>query len=292
MICIGISVMVYLNYRYDHTYYRTNAISVSFRGLKIPMKVTDQEIDVFLEEYKKLAKPLNLNDEQLAQLQALTVLYMHESDLTAANVWDKYGSSLENELESNILLKHHEDDFSRLYSYFTHRNAILKYKRKDNRIIECEYENVFTRLYETLNSQIWEKYRTIGGGNKFYRVNGKYYWQCTTFAYARFYEVYGYFSGASGNGCLHAQEIVKAHPTWFRITYYPTPGATFSVAGSDKSHWGHVGFVEACDNQYIWVSEGNVGVRGGIRFNYKMTIQEFFKKYPNVIFASPINYFE
>ncbi len=278
----------YQYYKDTYTFLRAGSIQKTDNVLVTPYYIQDKDIDIFLKEEKELEDVSYLNKEQLAKLQSLTVLYMHDFKGKAKDVWASYAKDIEN-LNDSQLFRFHKEDYDFLYSYFYHRNAILDYGLKDYHIIECEYDNLYTELYEPLNSEIWERYRTIGGGNGFYEVNGDYYYQCTTFAWARFFEVYGYDSGAVGNGCLHAQEIVRAHPTWFQITTVPFPGATFSTTGNDRNKYGHTGFVEAFDGKNIWISEGNIDV-GGIRFNYMMSLKEFYRRYPNVIFASPVNY--
>ena len=93
----------------------------------------------------------------------------------------------------------------------------------------------------------------LGNGNPF--MVG----QCTWFAWARFYQVYGFDSGARGNGKTNAREIVAAHGDKFELSSTPAAGATFSMEKNTLyPQYGHVGFIEAFDGEFIWVSEGNV----------------------------------
>lgn len=252
-------------------------------------KISDADVDQWLASQQPLISGEGLSEKKYAQAQAVGVLLQHFTNRKVSYNWQSFLNELTDQRKE--MLKYHKTDYQWLYSYFLHRNRIIEYGHQDGRIIDSPYpENTVAAVGEEIGDQIWETYRTIGGGNGFYTVNIPWYWQCTTFAWARFYEVYGYRSGARGNGCLHAQEIVRAHPTWFQITYYPVAGATFSTRGSNRNPPGHVGFIEAVQDGYVWVSEGNVRTAGGIRFNYKMSMEEFFTRYPNVIFASPINY--
>lgn len=115
--------------------------------------------------------------------------------------------------------------------------------------------------------------------------------QCTWLAWSRFYQVYGFDSGARGNGKTNAAEIVKAHPDLFQLSSTPSAGAVFSMEKNTLyPEYGHVGFVEAFDGKYIWISEGNVF--GGLDFTgniwiHKVSWTEFKAQYPDVVFAVP-----
>ncbi|MBR2700837.1 MAG: CHAP domain-containing protein [Erysipelotrichaceae bacterium] len=188
-----------------------------------------------------------------------------------------------------LLVEYRREVIESLLDYYRCRNRLLEYS-DIHRIIPCEYDNLDVKLDSAEAEEIWEKYRTIGGGNGFYYVNKRRYWQCTTFAWARFYEVYGYDSGAVGDGCFHAIEVVRAHPTRFMISTTPAPGATFSKWLTPTNHAGHTGFVEAVEGDYMWISEGNYDSAGGIRYNYKVKISDFSRRYPNTIYAIPVRY--
>ena len=259
-------------------------------GMKT-IKLTDSDIDSWLAVQQPHVSSRGLSREQYARAQSLGTLLQKHLNMTVCGNWFDFVTKMDRIAEETEILKYHQQAYDQLYSFFLHYDAIKEYDGWEGRIIASPYpESTVSAVGEETADEIWENYRTIGGGNGFYTVNGNQYWQCTTFAWARFWEVYGYRSGARGNGCLHAQEIVRAHPTWFRITYYPVAGATFSTRGRDGNPAGHTGFIEAVKDGYVWVSEGNVGTRGGIRFNYKMSMEEFFTRYPDVIFASPIIY--
>ena len=124
----------------------------------------------------------------------------------------------------------------------------------------------------------------VADANEPWRVGS----QCTTFAWWRFYDTYGYDSGARGNGKGNAKEVVDANPDKFYLSNAPAPGAVFS-----QQNHNHVGFIEKVDDTYIWESDGNVffnGHRdgGGIRINYKWTYEDFFRFFgSDVTFAVP-----
>lgn len=124
----------------------------------------------------------------------------------------------------------------------------------------------------------------LGNGNPF--MVG----QCTWFAWARFYQVYGFDSGARGNGKTNAAEIVRAHSNKFELSSTPAAGATFSVEQNTlMPQYGHVGFIEAFDGEYMWISEGNVmfnGVGGNI-WVHKVRWADYKKAYPDIVFAIP-----
>ncbi len=110
--------------------------------------------------------------------------------------------------------------------------------------------------------------------------------QCTYFAWSRFYQIYGYDSGARGNGKTNAKEIVNAHSDKFKLSSTPAGGAVFSYEKNALyPEYGHVGFVEAYDGTYIWISEGNY-CGGKIHFQ-KIAWATFKAMYPDVVFAVP-----
>ena len=187
------------------------------------------------------------------------------------------------------LIRMRRQEIEQLREYYRCRDFILE-QEYWKRIVPCDVENLVLKKEEPEAQEIWEKYRTIGGGNGFYEVNINRYWQCTTFVWGRFFEVYGYDSGAVGDGCFHATETVRAHGTRFAIRSLPEPGAVFSMWISDYSHAGHTGFIEAVEDDYIWISDANYDGKGTIRFNYKMKLSDFVKAYPGTFYAVPIRF--
>lgn len=137
--------------------------------------------------------------------------------------------------------------------------------------------------YESLLTKDWSKFILVG--NPFAMP------QCTYYAWSRFYQVYGFSSGAFGNGKDNAREIVAVHGDKFSLSSTPSGGAVFSAqANTLYPQYGHVGFVEAFDGTNLWISEGNYtlsnGDNGYIHI-YRTTFQAFKAMYPDVVFAVP-----
>ena len=78
------------------------------------------------------------------------------------------------------------------------------------------------------------------------------YGQCTWFAWGRFYELYGYDPGFTGNGWDCVYELLKAHPDKFERSTTPKAGAVFSGIGKN-----HVGIVLKVDGNNITIQDGN-----------------------------------
>lgn len=137
--------------------------------------------------------------------------------------------------------------------------------------------------YESLLTKDWSKFILVG--NPFAMP------QCTYYAWSRFYQVYGFSSGAFGNGKDNAREIVAAHPDKFTLSNMPSGGAVFSAqANTLYPEFGHVGFIEAFDGTNLWISEGNYTLSNGdygYIHIYRTTFQAFKSMYPDAVFAVP-----
>lgn len=136
--------------------------------------------------------------------------------------------------------------------------------------------------YESLLTKDWSKFILVG--NPFAMP------QCTYYAWSRFYQVYGFSSGAFGNGKDNAREIVAVHGDKFSLSSTPSGGAVFSAQANTRyPEFGHVGFIEAFDGTNLWISEGNYKVNGkeGYIHIYRTTFQAFKAMYPDVVFAVP-----
>ena len=90
------------------------------------------------------------------------------------------------------------------------------------------------------------------GNNNPYSRN-KLYGQCTWFAWGRFYELYGYSPGFTGDGWNCAKQLVNAHPEQFELSSNPQVGSIFSCIGRN-----HVGIVVGWDGTNITIQEGNL----------------------------------
>lgn len=95
--------------------------------------------------------------------------------------------------------------------------------------------------------------------------------QCTWYAWSRFYQVYGYDSGARGNGKENAREIVAKHGDKFVESSTPAPGGVISFDGAGP---GHVAFIEAVEGDTIWLFDGNYGGNGTL-WLHKTTIKKY-----------------
>lgn len=87
--------------------------------------------------------------------------------------------------------------------------------------------------------------------NPYAQVN--LYGQCTWFAWGRFYEIYGYSPGFTGDGWKCSQQLVNTHPDKFELSSTPKIGSIYSCIGRN-----HVGFVIGWDGENITIQEGNL----------------------------------
>lgn len=119
------------------------------------------------------------------------------------------------------------------------------------------------------------------------------YGQCTWFAWGRFYEIYGYSPGFTGNGVACAQQLVNAHPDKFIMSTEPKAGAVFSSPGP-VAPYGHVGIVTAVNGDNVTIQEGNLdGVTNTWEAAQKDWQEVTYSKsvlrtvYPGIKFANP-----
>lgn len=115
------------------------------------------------------------------------------------------------------------------------------------------------------------------------------YGQCTWFAWGRFYELYGYDPGFSGDGSSCVKELIAAHPDKFERSSSPKAGAVFSAIGHN-----HVGIVIAVKDNTITVQEGNLdGITNTFQDAKKdwqtksYTLNQLRSIYGGVVFANP-----
>ena len=117
-----------------------------------------------------------------------------------------------------------------------------------------------------------------------------YYGQCTWFAWGRFYELYGYDPGFTGNGWNCVDQLVAAHPDLFERSLSPKPGSVFSGIGVN-----HVGIVIAVDGDYVTIQEGNLDGKTNTFQDAKTdwhtvtyTLNQLRSYYRGVVFANQI----
>lgn len=126
------------------------------------------------------------------------------------------------------------------------------------------------------------------GMNNYYSQLGLY-GQCTWFAWGRFYELYGYSPGFTGNGNQCVDQLVAAHPDKFEKSNTPKAGAVFSGVGHN-----HVGIVIALDGTNITIQEGNLDGKTNTFQEAKTDLQtktytlaQLNSIYKGVVFANP-----
>ena len=126
-----------------------------------------------------------------------------------------------------------------------------------------------------------------------YSMSGLY-GQCTWFAWGRFYEIYGYSPGFTGNGNQCAGQLLRAHGDKFYESRTPVPGAVFSQGLGEQ--YGHVGIVLAVDeaNDTITIQDGNYNgstdsfaVAQSDWGTRTMSLSEFCAKRGGAVFACP-----
>ena len=148
---------------------------------------------------------------------------------------------------------------------------------------EIRYSGGSLLGYPTFDKHIWNDlnvYRQLPG-------------QCTWFAWARFYEIYGYSPGFTGNGYECVSQLLKAHPGEFESGKTPVPGSVFSA---DAMH-NHVGIIVDVNGDTITIQEGNLD--GITNYNWDDAIKDWqqityslstlYQYYGNVTFANPIH---
>ena len=115
------------------------------------------------------------------------------------------------------------------------------------------------------------------------------YGQCTWFAWGRFYEIYGYDPGFTGNGWNCVDQLVAAHSDLFERSLSPKPGSVFSGIGVN-----HVGIIIAVDGDYVTIQEGNLDGKTNTFQDAKTdwhtvtyTLNQLRSYYKGVVFANP-----
>lgn len=121
------------------------------------------------------------------------------------------------------------------------------------------------------------------------------YGQCTWFAWGRFYEIYGYSPGFTGNGNQCVGQLLNAHSDKFYKSNTPVPGSVFSMGLNEE--YGHVGIVVDVDydNNTITIQDGNYNGQTDSFANAQRdwgtrtySLSEFNNKRGGVVYANPI----
>ncbi len=119
-----------------------------------------------------------------------------------------------------------------------------------------------------------------------------YMGQCTWFAWGRFYEMYGYSPGFTGNGYECVGQLLNAHGDKFYKSSTPVPGAVFSTNGVTRNH---VGIIIDVNGDTLTIQDGNYdGHNNGWDTaqsdwgTWTASLSEFQAKMGgNVVFANP-----
>ena len=113
--------------------------------------------------------------------------------------------------------------------------------------------------------------------------------QCTWFAWGRFYEIYGYSPGFTGDGWHCAKQLVNTHPDKFELSSTPKVGAIYSGIGKN-----HVGIVIGWDGTNITIQDGNLDGKTNTFQQAKkdwktstISLNQLRSNYNGVIFANP-----
>lgn len=116
------------------------------------------------------------------------------------------------------------------------------------------------------------------------------YGQCTWFAWGRFYEIYGYSPGFTGNGWDCVNQLIATHPDKFKKSSTPIAGAIFSTLGHN-----HVGIVITFDGTNITIQDGNYDGKTNTFSDAKkdwrtqtMPLSNFISINGGVVFANPM----
>ncbi len=164
-------------------------------------------------------------------------------------------------------------------------NFALLPKGEDKKI-EVKKMGWFQSGPDFTNEKAWKKAQT--------NYNTPYLWgQCTWFAWGRFYEIYGFNPGFTGNGNQCVGQLLYKHGDLFEKSKEPKAGAVFS---GDAEH-NHVGIVlDVDDDGMITIQEGNMDGVSNSDWEVaiqdwrtiKVSLEDLRVMYGDVIFANPI----
>ena len=116
------------------------------------------------------------------------------------------------------------------------------------------------------------------------------YGQCSWFAWGRFYEIYGFSPGFTGNGYSCVAQLLATHPDKFEFSLIPKVGA---VGSSDVAH-NHVWIVVGVEGEKITIQEGNLNgktdsfeVAKSDWHTVTYSLSQLRSIYGNISFANP-----
>lgn len=138
-----------------------------------------------------------------------------------------------------------------LSSPHAYEGSVKTLSKTSNRKITLDGIGTINLLPDFSNGKAWK--------NSTSAYNTPFLWgQCTWFAWGRFYEIYGFDPGFTGNGYACVGQLLNAHPDKFELSRTPAAGAVFS---SDTAH-NHVGIVLEYDEKtkMLTMQEGNLDI--------------------------------
>ncbi len=127
--------------------------------------------------------------------------------------------------------------------------TVRQLNKQQNRRLKIATMGIITLLPNYEDSVAWKKSASP--------YNTPLLWgQCTWFAWGRFYDLYGFSPGFSGNGYDCVSQLLQVHGDKFKLSKTPASGAVFS---SDIAH-NHVGIVLDYDAEkdLLTIQEGNL----------------------------------
>lgn len=127
--------------------------------------------------------------------------------------------------------------------------TVRQLNKQQNRRLKIANMGIITLLPNYEDSVAWKKSASP--------YNTPLLWgQCTWFAWGRFYDLYGFSPGFSGNGYDCVSQLLQVHSDKFELSKTPASGAVFS---SDVAH-NHVGIVLDYDAEkdLLTIQEGNL----------------------------------
>ena len=167
-------------------------------------------------------------------------------------------------------------NYDTIASILTDKNACIMTAMPSDKSLSYLHAKDACKVDETLplstKRALWTEL------HKYYNAPG-YEEQCVTWSLGRFVMVYGYFPGASCNGnclvkTLHTRGTNKKTQAKLSDDFTVVTNDWSKVkAGSviSMTDYNHTAFVEAIDydNDLIRISDGNVGVAGGIDISWR-----------------------
>ena len=229
---------------------------------------------------KKMIKAGGAAAAALTTISALPVMAMDSYD--EEPVYESYGQ--EEDFSSDYYVVNTGWGQRTVYPELAYYDYGYIYSADSNYCMYIEGSNKYTMLQPNFGNIYAWAYAPTG-------YNTPELWgQCTWFAWCRFYEIYGFDPGFTGDGWQVAGELVDAHPDLFYLDYTPVSGSVFS-SGSGN----HCGMVLWSDGYNMLIQEANLD---GVSNDWDTATQDYWTReinldqlrslYGYVQFANPI----